>query len=92
VLYALLGACAAVLRAFSKQVEARTFAPSYATPARFVIAGIGGSVVGLFNNVAIGQGLSLSPLAVAFLIGYATDIFFSFLEGSTQNLDRGKSS
>ncbi|GAB3762135.1 hypothetical protein GCM10028796_13370 [Ramlibacter monticola] len=91
VLYALLGACAAVLRAFSKQVETRTFAPSYATPARFIIAAIGGGIVGLFNNFSIDQALSLSPLAVAFLIGYAADIFFSFLEGSMQNLGKSKS-
>lgn len=91
VLYALLGACASVLRAFSQQVGARTFAPSYATPARFIIAAIGGGIVGLFNNFSIGQGLSLSPLAVAFLIGYAADIFFSFLEGSMQNLGKAKS-
>lgn len=90
VLYALLGACAYVLRAFTEQTEARTFAPSYATPARFVIAAIGGGVVGLFNNFTIGQGSSLSPLAVAFLIGYAADIFFSFLEGSMQNLNKAK--
>jgi hypothetical protein len=86
VLYALLGACAYVLRAFTKQTERRTFAPSYATPARFIIAAIGGGVVGLFSsNFTIGQGTSLSPLAVAFLIGYATDIFFSLLEGSIPN-------
>jgi hypothetical protein len=91
VLYALLGACAAVLRAFTQQLEARTFAPSYATPARFIIAAIGGGIVGLFNNLSIGQGLSLSPLAVAFLVGYAADIFFSFLEGSMQNLGKAKS-
>lgn len=90
VLYALLGACAYVLRAFSQQTEARTFAPSYATPARFIIAAIGGGVVGLFNNFTIGQGTSLSPLALAFLIGYAADIFFSFLEGSMQNLGPSK--
>ena len=86
VLYALLGACAYVLRSFTQQTEARTFAPSYATPARFIIAAIGGGVVGLFSNFTIGQGISLSPLGVAFLIGYAADIFFSFLEGSMQNL------
>jgi hypothetical protein len=90
VLYGLLGACASVLRAFSQQLEARTFAPSYATPARFIIAGIGGGIVGLFNNFSIGQALSLSPLAVAFLVGYAADIFFSFLEGSMQNLATAK--
>jgi len=46
--------------------------------------------VGLFSNLTIGQGASLSPLAVAFLIGYAADIFFSFLEGSMQNLRAAK--
>jgi hypothetical protein len=90
VLYGLLGACAAVLRAFTQQLEARTFAPTYATPARFIIAAIGGGVVGLFNNFSIGQGISLSPLAAAFLVGYAADIFFSFLEGSMQNLGKVK--
>jgi hypothetical protein len=89
-LYALLGACASVLRAFTVQLEARTFAPSYATPARFIIAGIGGGVVGLFNNFTIGQGISLPPLAVAFLVGYAADIFFSFLEGSMPNVNKSK--
>jgi hypothetical protein len=90
VLYALLGACAYVLRAFTEQTEKRTFAPSYATPARFIIAGIGGGVVGLFSNFSVGQGVSLSPLGLAFLIGYAADIFFSFLEGSMQNLRPAK--
>jgi hypothetical protein len=90
VLYGLLGACAAVLRAFTQQLEARTFAPTYATPARFIIAAIGGGVVGLFNNFSINQGISLSPLAAAFLVGYAADIFFSFLEGSMQNLGKAK--
>jgi hypothetical protein len=89
-LYALLGACAAVLRAFTQQLGARTFAPSYATPARFVIAAIGGGAVGLFNNFLVGQNLSLSPFALAFLVGYAADIFFSFLEGATQNLAKVK--
>jgi hypothetical protein len=89
VLYALLGACAAVLRAFSQQLTARTFAPTYATPARFYIAGIGGGVIGLFNNI-FGQTLSVSPLALAFLVGYAADVFFSFLEGTTQNLGKPK--
>jgi hypothetical protein len=89
VLYALLGACAAVLRAFTEQTEKKTFALSYATPARFIIAGIGGGVVGLFSNFTVGQGVSLSPLGIAFLIGYAADIFFSFLEGSMQNLRGG---
>lgn len=89
VLYALLGACAYLLRSFSDQVERRTFALSDATTARFIIAAIGGMVVGLFSNFSVGQSASLSPLAIAFLAGYAVDIFFSFLEGSLQNLRSG---
>ena len=87
VLYALLGACAAVLRAFTQQTELRTFTSSYATPARFIVAAIGGGVIGLFN-INLGEGLTASPLALAFLIGYAADVFFSFLEGSIHSVAR----
>ena len=48
-------------------------------------------MVGLFNNFTVGQGASLPPLAVAFLVGYAADVFFSFLEGSMQNLSKVRS-
>jgi hypothetical protein len=88
-LYALLGACAYLLRVFADQVANQTFRPTY-TSARFVIAAIGGAIVGLFNNFSLGQGASVSPLALAFLVGYATDIFFSFLEGSMQNFKKPK--
>ena len=90
VLYALLGACAYLLRVFADQVANQTFRPTYAASARFVIAAIGGAIVGLFNNFSLGEGASLSPLALAFLVGYATDIFFSFLEGSMQNFKKTK--
>ncbi|TCA64082.1 hypothetical protein E0H62_33745 [Rhizobium leguminosarum bv. viciae] len=90
VLYALLGACAAVLRAFTQQTEKRTFTASYATPARFIVAAIGGGVIGLFNT-SLGEGLTASPLALAFLVGYAADVFFSFLEGTMQNVTKPKS-
>jgi hypothetical protein len=79
VLYAVLGACGAVLRVFTQQLERRTFSYTYASPARFIIAAIGGGVIGLFN-VSFGEGLSVSPLALAFLVGYSADVFFSFLE------------
>ena len=52
--------------------------------ARFLIAGIGGAVVGLFNNFTITQQPSIPPLAIAFLVGYAVDVFFAFLEGLLQ--------
>jgi hypothetical protein len=78
ILYALLGACAYALRSLSQQIIARTYTPTYADFARIIIAVIAGLVVGLFNNFT--QGISLSPLAVAFLVGYAVEIFFSFLD------------
>jgi hypothetical protein len=84
VLYALLGTCAYLLRSFEQQMSAKTFIPSEANFARFLIAGIGGAVVGLFNNFSITQGASIPPLAIAFLVGYAVDVFFAFLEGLLQ--------
>ena len=88
VLYALLGACAFLLRSFEKQIKTRTFTLADAHLARFLIAGISGAVVGLFNNFNITQSASIPPLAIAFLVGYAVDVFFSFLEGLLQTFNR----
>jgi len=81
VLYALLGTCAYLIRTFEDQMSNRTFTPSAANSARFLIAGIGGLVIGLFHDITITQQASLPPLGLAFLIGYAVDVFFTFLEG-----------
>jgi hypothetical protein len=90
VLYALLGTCAYLLRRFEEELRTMTFTPSSrANWARFLIAGIGGAVVGLFGNFNITQGASISPLAIAFLVGYAVDVFFSFLEGLLQTFTKG---
>jgi hypothetical protein len=91
VLYALLGTCAFLLRSFEQQIRTRTFIPSEANVARFLIAGIGGAVVGLFNNFNITQGASIPPLAIAFLVGYAVDVFFAFLEGLLQAFGKNSS-
>jgi hypothetical protein len=88
VLYALLGTCAYLLRTFEQQIATRTFMPSFADSARFLIAGIGGAVVGLFNDFVIGQGASIPPLALAFLVGYAVDVFFAFLETMLQTFSK----
>ena len=79
ILYALLGTCAYLLRTFEDQMGNRTFTPSAANSARFLIAAIGGTVIGLFGNFT--SQASASPLAVAFLVGYAVEVFFAFLEG-----------
>jgi hypothetical protein len=91
ILYALLGTCAYLLRSFEEQLRTLTFTPSSrANWARFLIAGIGGAVVGLFSNFSITEGASISPLAIAFLVGYAVDVFFSFLEGLIQSFTKPK--
>src|SRR6202041_633497 len=91
ILYALLGTCAYLLRSFEEELRTLTFVPSSKTHwARFLIAGIGGAVVGLFN-FALTQSASVSPLAIAFLVGYAVDVFFSFLEGLLQTFTKAKS-
>lgn len=88
VLYALLGTCAYLIRSFEDQMSRRTFTPSAANSARFLIAGIGGLVVGLFSNFTVTQQASFSPLGLAFLIGYAVDVFFAFLEGLIKTFTR----
>jgi hypothetical protein len=47
-------------------------------------------VVGLFDNFTIGQGASIPPLAIAFLVGYGVEVFFSFLDGLLQPLTKGR--
>jgi hypothetical protein len=91
ILYALLGACASLLRTFADQTRSRTYLSSFANPARLLIAAIGGVVVGLFNNLNVGQAASLSPFGIAFLVGYASDAFFSFLDGLLQSFTKPKS-
>lgn len=89
IFYALLGACAYSLRSFSNQLVTSTFAPSYSTVARFVIAAIGGGVIGLFN-FGTGQTATLSPLAIAFLAGYSADVFFSLIDGAVDSVTKAK--
>lgn len=86
VLYALLGAGAYVLRRLESQLRSRTFINEAHSP-RFITAAIAGAVVGLFN---FGQGVSVSPLALGFLAGYAVDVFFTFLESLIQSLNKGR--
>jgi hypothetical protein len=84
VLYALLGAGAYVLRRLESQLRSHTYTREGHSP-RFITAAIAGAVVGLFN---FGQGVSVSPLAIAFLVGYAVDVFFMFLEGLINTLSK----
>jgi len=79
VLYSLLGACAFTMRDFSERVKRRTLhSASYCNTARTIAAMTAGAIISLFGS--LGQGLSLSPLALAFLVGYGVEAFFAFLD------------
>ena len=88
VLYALLGTFAYILRTYERKVSTRSYVPSGADSARFVTSAIGGAVVGLFSNLISGQGVKVSPLALAFLVGYAVDVFYAFLETLIQSFSK----
>jgi hypothetical protein len=89
VLYALLGTCAYFLRKLAGEIAARTFTPYQTSDlAHFLVAGIGGVVVGLFNNFTVGQGASIPPLAIAFLVGYKVEVFFAFLDSMLQSFTK----
>jgi len=91
VLYALLGTCAYLMRYFEEQIRTKTYVKSVGNSTRFLIAGIGGAVVGLFNSVMITKGPSIPPFAIAFLVGYSVDVFFSFLESLLQTYTKAPS-
>jgi hypothetical protein len=91
IFYAMLGAVAYGLRNLSDQVATRTVFASSLIRARvrFRLAILVGVVIGLFNDFT--KGIALSPLAVAFLVGYAVEIFFSFLDAVVEASKRVKS-
>ena len=89
-LYAVLGSCAYLARMLEQQLRNRTLEGADKHGIHFLIAAIGGFVVSLFASPSLTGGLSLSPLAFAFLVGYAVDAFFSFLEGLLQQFNRGR--
>lgn len=90
VFYAVLGACAYLLRQFELQMRTHTLQDADGHLARFLIAAIAGAVIGLFSNFKLDEGASVSPLALAFLVGYAADVFFTFLEALTQSFNRSR--
>lgn len=89
-LYAVLGACAYLARQLEQQLRNRTLESADKHGIHFLIAAIAGFVVSLFASPSLTGGLSLSPLAFAFLVGYAVDAFFSFLEGLLQQFNKGR--
>ena len=82
-LYSLLGSLAFILRDLSEQSVSKTFHPTHGrfiNRVRLVIAVIIGTVIGLFDNLWKDSVVSASPLAIAFIAGYAANTFFAFLD------------
>lgn len=78
-IYALLGAFLYGFRLYSRLIRRREYLGSAAHSARYFIAAIAGLVVGLFGSL-FPKSVSLPPLAIAFLVGYAVEAFFSRLD------------
>ncbi|RQR53022.1 hypothetical protein DIE21_10660 [Burkholderia sp. Bp9140] len=82
VLYALLGSLAFILRDLCARTRNQTYHASHARCAycgRVVVAVIVGTVIGLFDKFIDGS-VSASPLAIAFVAGYAVDHFFALID------------
>jgi len=81
VFYALLGASAWSLRRMQIGLRDRTFASYGGNSAQMLVAAIAGTVISLFSGLFSSSGVSLSPLAWAFLAGYSSDSLFQILDG-----------
>jgi hypothetical protein len=87
-LYGLLGACAFVLRKLSDEIDKLTYAHDARVrySLRLNIGMLTGLAVGWFIKPGAGDAalVSLSPLALAFIAGYGSDLFFTALDKIVQ--------
>ncbi len=83
--YAVLGAFLYGFRLYSRLIRRKQYLRSVAHSARFFIAAIAGLVVGLFGSL-LPTTVPLPPLAIAFLVGYAVEAFFSRLDAAIAKL------
>jgi hypothetical protein len=88
ILYAWLGACAAILRHLQWETSQNIFHPEHskvANRSHITTAVIVGIAIGLFSNLLHG-GTETSPLALAFVAGYASDKFFEFIDRLVESI------
>jgi hypothetical protein len=87
-LYGLLGACAYVLRKLSDEIDKLTYAHDARVrySLQLNIGLLAGLAVGWFIKPGSGDTnlVSLSPLALAFIAGYGSDLFFAALDKVVQ--------
>ena len=91
-LYGLLGACAFILRSLAREIKTVTYSKesdiSYAL--RLALGALAGLIVGWFVFLLPGETVlsSVSPLAIAFLVGYNIEILFSLMDKLIVNLSK----
>jgi hypothetical protein len=89
-LYGLLGASTSVLRSLSRQIEHVIFSEEAGIQhlLRISLGALAGIMVGWFSfllpNDSLGIVGSISPLAIAFLVGYNIELFFSLMDIAIQ--------
>lgn len=85
-LYGILGAGTFVLRSLSKEIEDETFSDEKRTQhlLRVSLGALAGILVGWFSFLIPSETTtfvgSISPLAIAFLVGYNIELFFSLMD------------
>ena len=85
-IYGLVGACAFVLRALSRQIRERTFSTTDSViqfGLRLVLGALAGISIGWFLKPEVaGDNMvaSLSPLALAFIAGYSVELVFTAID------------
>ncbi|MFT4926041.1 MAG: hypothetical protein ACI8WB_002139 [Phenylobacterium sp.] len=89
-LYGLLGALIYVLRSLLKEIKllTYTFDSEIRFRLRITLGALGGMVVGWFAKQPQGAEAvaSLSPMALAFLVGYNVDLLFSMMDKLIDNI------
>ncbi len=85
-IYASLEAYLYGFRLYSQLIRQNIYLYSAAYGVRYSIAMIAGLVIGLFGSF-LPKTLALSPLAVAFLVGYAVEAFLSRLDDTVAKLN-----
>jgi hypothetical protein len=88
ILYASLGACASILRQLSTDSSTNMFHPEHSkvtNRSHVMTAIIVGISIGLFTDI-VDDGKKVSPLAIAFVAGYASDKFFHYLDRLVESL------
>ena len=87
VAYALLGAFLYAFRSFARRAPEQETASLLDRNSRFLMAAIAGIAISLFSSL-IPQSMPLSPLALAFLVGYSIEVFTSRLDELVRRLTR----